>query len=164
MDPRQAGVPFSRPQSQQTLRDPRFSSLPASQYASQPNTPRQDTLHKHDPFLRRKNDLDDPRGAPALVQGPPQYGPPTTHYSVGQVMAVQDPITNNGQLRRNSQNFGPARTDRFGSQSSEGVGTSEQASLVLNIYCPHGRTPISARSLLVCRLCPHFRQCHPPGI
>lgn len=157
MDPRQAGLPFPRPQSQQTLRDPRFSSLPVSQYASQPNTPRQDTLHKHDPFLRRKNDLDDQRGTSALAQGPRQYGPPTTtHYPASQVMAVQDPTINTSQFRRNSLSFGPVRMDRFGSQSSEGTGTSERPSLS-HIHFLHTSAYSAGIFLCTSRLSPIYR-------
>lgn len=139
MESRPSGLPFSRPQSQQTLRDPRFASVPASQYASQPNTPRTDTLHQHDPFLRRRNDLEDLHRNTALAQPPQQYAlPSTSAYPSNHTTAISDIAQNNGQVRRGSQSagalFGGARMDRFGSQSSEGVGTSSQFSLVLENY------------------------------
>ena len=135
MDSRQAGLPFSRPQSQQTLRDPRFASISSSQYASQPNTPRPDTLHKHDPFLRRRNDLDDLHRNTSLAPTPRQYGPPSTsNYSPNHTLATSDTTSSGSQVRRNSQGsgalFGAARMDRLGSQSSEGAGKSRQRS-----YC-----------------------------
>lgn len=131
MDSRQAGLPFSRPQSQQTLRDPRFTSISSSPYASQPNTPRPETLHKHDPFLRRRNDLDDLPRTTSLAPNPRPYGmPSTSNYSSNHTMAASDTMSSGSQVRRNSQGsgaiFGPARMDRFGSQSSEGAGKSRQ--------------------------------------
>ena len=138
MDSRQAGLPFSRPQSQQTLRDPRFASISSSQYASQPNTPRQDTLHKHDPFLRRRNDLDDLQRNTSLAPNPRQYGlPSTSNYSSNHTMAASDTTFSGSQVRRNSQGsgalFGAARMDRIGSQSSEGAGKSQEHSSLSGI-------------------------------
>lgn len=135
MDSRQAGLPFSRPQSQQTLRDPRFASISSSPYASQPNTPRPDTLHKHDPFLRRRNDLDNPHRGTSLAPTPRQYGlPSTSNYASNHTMAASDTTSGGSQVRRNSQGsgalFGAARMDRFGSQSSEGAGKSWQHSFL----------------------------------
>lgn len=136
MESRPSGLPFSRPQSQQTLRDPRFAMIPASQYASQPNTPRTDTLHQHDPFLRRRNDLEDLHRNTSLAQPPRQYAlPATSAYPSNHTTAISDTVQNNGQVRRGSQSagalFGGVRMDRFRSQSSEGVGTLFRLSLLL---------------------------------
>ena len=160
MDPRQGGFAFPRPQSQQTLRDPSFPHIPPSQYATQPNTPRADTLHKNDPFLRRRIDLDDPKSTPSFAQGPGQYGLPTTsHYPTNHTVAIQDSISNDNRSRHSSQSsnttFSAGRMDRFGSHSSQGAGTSSDTIFHLDYIYPYIAVTYLAAWSAYCTVCGH---------
>ncbi|KAL9611735.1 MAG: hypothetical protein Q9167_003621, partial [Letrouitia subvulpina] len=88
--------PFSRPQSHQELRDPRYSSIPPPPpppYSSRSSNTRPDILHSGDPFLRRKVDL-----------GPSQPGPYAVpnHSSYTANGLASELVQKNEQARRNS--------------------------------------------------------------
>jgi len=127
MDPRYPTLPFSHSQPQQTPQDLRYGPIPPSPFASQPSQ-RSDTLHKNDPFLRRRNDLDERRRSPSLTNAPRNYIlPHASQYPSTSIPTTQDAMTSDTQLRRSSFTtaglWGDARGDRLALHTTEGMRT-----------------------------------------
>jgi len=125
MDPRYPTLPFSHPQPQQTPQEPRYGPIPPSPFASQPSQ-RTDTLHKNDPFLRRRVDLEERRQSPSLTNAPQSYIlPHALRYPSTAIPTTQDATTSDAQLRRSSFSaaglWGDARGDRLALHAAEGM-------------------------------------------
>lgn len=125
MDPRYPPLPFSHPQTQQTPQETRYGPVPPSPFASQPSQ-RTDTLHKNDPFLRRRIDLEEPRQSPSLINAPQSYIlPHALRYPSTSIATTQDPTTSDPQLRRGSFStaglWGDARGDRLALHAAAGM-------------------------------------------
>ena len=128
MDPRHPSHPFSRPPSQQPGHDPRFGPITPSPFASQPSAQRSDTLHKNDPFLRRRNDPEEPRGSPSLTNAPQSYTlSQTSRYPSHSISIPQDAAISNTHPRRSSFGvaglWGDVGVDRLALHAGEGMET-----------------------------------------
>jgi len=125
MDPRYPALPFSHPQPQQTPQELRYGPIPPSPFASQPSQ-RTDTLHKNDPFLRRRVDLEEQRRSPSLTNVPQSYIlPHALRYPSTSIPTTQEPTTSDTQLRRSSFSaaalWGDARGDRLALHAATGM-------------------------------------------
>jgi len=127
MDPRYPTLPFSHPQPQQTPQELRYGPIPPSPFALQ-HSQRTDTLHKNDPFLRRRNDLEERRRSPSMINAPRNYVlPHASQYPSTSISTTQDATTSDIQLRRSSFSAAglwvDARGDRLALHAAEGMET-----------------------------------------
>lgn len=125
MDPRYPSHQFPRPQPQQQVQEQRYGPITPSPFASQPPAPRPETLHKNDPFLRWRNDLEEPRQSPSINNAPNSYMlPQASRYSSNSTSIPHGAPSSDAHLRRSS--FGGAglwvdgRGDRLAIHTSEG--------------------------------------------
>ena len=135
MDPRYPALPFAHPQPQQTPQETRYGPIPPSPFASQPSQ-RTDTLHKNDPVLRRRIDLEEPRQSASLTNAPQSYIlPHALRYPSTSIATTQDPTMGDPQLRRGSFStaglWGDARGDRLALHAATGMEMISYTSRVL---------------------------------
>ena len=147
MDPPYPTHAFSRPQSQQPAPESRYGPIPPSPFASQPVAQRSDTLHKNDPFLRRRNDLDERRRSPSMTNAPQSYMlPQAARYTSCSTSVPHDGTTASTRPRQSSFGagglWGDGLGDRLALHRTEGtecfislLGGWLEGHAILGTYC-----------------------------
>ena len=126
MDPPYSHHAFSRLQSQQPTPESRYGPIPPSPFASQPAAQRSETLHKNDPFLRRRNDLDERRRSPSMTNEHQSYMlPHASRYTSCSTSVPHDGTTAGTRPRQNSFGagglWGDGSGDRLALHRTEGT-------------------------------------------
>ena len=121
---RPAPHPFSRPQTSQPFHETRFAPIPPPPYTSQSTTHSNATHHNGDPFLRRRNEQQNPRTSPVPAEPPRPYAFVNNPQLTANLFPGASDFANIAQQRRNSYGsatpFGAGGIDRYGPRTASG--------------------------------------------